>query len=276
MTAIPAVSRLRALADLYVHSAKNGILVELQHRAAHLLRLVGFLIEPVVYLVVWSVVLEAGGGSLGGYTAGTLAAYYLVWTLVRTMNMVFTPYGFGERIRTGLFSSRLLRPLHPIHYDLSYFAGGKVVQIIMWLPIGAALALIFRPTLSPRLTEIAVFCVALWGAYVLRSILMWLLGLVTFWTTRVAALFELYVLCELLLSGRLVPLSFLPEPVGRVADWLPFKWTFAFPIEALIGQLDGRGLLTGLLTQFAWIAASAGLLALVWRRAVRNYTAVGN
>ena len=39
----------------------------------------------------------------------------------------------------------------------------------MWLPVGAALVLPFRPTLHPEAVEIAVFAVAVWGAYVIRT-----------------------------------------------------------------------------------------------------------
>ena len=42
----------------------------------------------------------------------------------------------------------------------------------------------------------------------------WVLGMVTFWTTRVRALFEVYFVAELLLSGRLVPLQLMPA-LGR-------------------------------------------------------------
>jgi ABC-2 type transport system permease protein len=276
MTAGLIANRARALRDLYLTNAKNAVLREFQYRLQHLVRLLGFLIEPIVYLVVWTAVVEAGGGTVGGYTTGTLAAYYLVWTLVRSVNMVFTPYGFEWRIRNGYFSGQLARPAHPIHYDLSSFAGGKAVQIMMWLPIAAVLAIIFRPSLSPTVAEVITFCAALGGAYLLRSLLLWLIGLVTFWTTRVAALFEVYVLLELLLSGRLAPLSFMPDWAQSVAGLLPFKWTFAFPIEALVGDLTWRELLQGVAMQAAWIAGCGVVLSLVWKLAVRRYTAVGN
>ena len=41
------------------------------------------------------------------------------------MNIVFTPYGWEWRIREGELSAALLRPLHPMHYDLAAFAGWK-------------------------------------------------------------------------------------------------------------------------------------------------------
>ena len=80
--------------------------------------MIGMIIEPVIYLVVWSSIARQQGGEVGGYTPETFAAYYIVWTLVRNMNIVFTPFGWEERIREGQMSGHLVRPVHPIHYDL--------------------------------------------------------------------------------------------------------------------------------------------------------------
>ena len=56
---------------------------------------------------------------------------------------------------------------------------------------------------------------------------------------------------------------------------LPFKWTFGFPIEALVGHLPESELLGGLAMQALWAAIGAVAAALVWRVAIRRYAAVG-
>jgi len=221
-------------------------------------------------------VARAQGGSVGGFTPGEFAAYYIVWTLVRTMNIVFTPYGWEMRVRQGELSAMLLRPLHPIHHDLAYFAGWKVVAIVLWLPIAAVLSLAFHPHLEVTAVEVAVFVAAIWGAYLIRTMLLWLLGMVSFWTTRVSALYELYFAAELLLSGRLVPLVLMPAWALGLARVAPFRWTFSFPIEVLVGDLPPGRLVAGLGAQAAWTAAGAAAVALVWRAGVRRYTAVNN
>ena len=109
------------------------------------------------------------------------------------MNIVFTPYGWEQRIREGEFSAALLRPLHPLHDDIAGFAGWKVVTIVLWLPIAAVLWLLFDPVLDPSLLEAGVFFLALWGAYLIRTMFMAILGLITLWTTRVSAIFELVI-----------------------------------------------------------------------------------
>lgn len=264
----------RAYLRLYGTLMRTSVQTQFQYRVANYLYMLGMIAEPVVYLVVWQTIARSQGGEVGGYTAGTFAAYYIVWTLVRNMNIVFTPFGWEERIREGQLSGHLVRPLHPIHYDLGFFAGWKFVVIILWLPIAAVLSLIFRPTLDPTAAQIATFAVAIWGAYLIRSMFLWLLGMVTFWTTRVTALFEMFFAAELLLSGRLIPVSLMPEWTQTLAAWLPFESTFGFPITALVGPITNAELVEGLLRQTIWIAIGWAGVQLAWRRALRRYTAV--
>ena len=268
--------RLPWVVDFYLTVMRTAVAEQFQYRAANYAYAIGMVAEPVIYLVVWSTVARAQGGAVGGLTPGDLAAYYIVWTLVRNMNIVFTPYGWEERIRQGELSPMLLRPLHPIHYDLAYFAGWKVVAIVLWVPIAAVLSLAFHPRMEVTAVEAAVFVVAIWGAYLIRTMLLWLLGMVSFWTTRVAALYELYFAAELLLSGRLVPLVLMPAWAVGLAGWTPFQWTFSFPIEVLVGDLPTGRLLAGLGAQALWTAAGAAAVAVVWRAGIRRYTAVNN
>ncbi len=266
----------RSMLDYYLTRGRTEIQSQFQYRVAQYLYMIGMLAEPIVYLVVWTTIAEQRGGSVEGITPGEFAAYYIVWTLVRNMNIVFTPYGWEWRIREGILSAALLRPLHPLHDDLAGFAGWKFVVIGLWLPIAAVLWLVFDPLLDPSLVEVLVFSVAIWGAYLIRTMFLSLLGMVTFWTTRVSALFELAIAFELLLSGRLVPLELMPSWSQTLAYFLPFVWTFYFPIQALVGDLSTTGLLGGLAAQAGWTVALTGLMLVVWRHAVRRYSAVGN
>jgi ABC-2 type transport system permease protein len=267
-------SAVRAYMRLYGSLGRTAIAAQFQYRVSNYLYMIGMIIEPVIYLVVWSSIAEQQGGEVGGYTPETFAAYYIVWTLVRNMNIVFTPFGWEERIREGELSAHLVRPIHPIHYDLGSFAGWKVVVIVLWLPIAAILTIAFQPALDPSAAQIATFALAIWGAYLIRSLLLWVLGMITFWTTRVSAIFEAYFAAELLLSGRLVPVSLMPDWVQTVASYLPFESCFGFPITALVGPITNDELVEGLIRQVVWIGLGTLGVALMWKRAVVRYTAV--
>jgi ABC-2 type transport system permease protein len=192
------------------------------------------------------------------------------------MNIVFTHYGWEWRIQRGRLSAELLRPIHPLHWDVAFFAGWKFVVIILWLPLAALLAWVFKPDLNPSLLDVGVFFLAIWGAYLIRTMLLSLLGMITFWTTRVSAIFELFFALELVLSGRLVPMSLMPEWVQQISSYLPFKWTFQYPIEALIANLSPQELLGGLGVQALWILIGVVAVNIMWKFGIQRFSAVGN
>jgi len=169
----------------------------------------------------------------------------------------------------------LMRPMHPIHGDIAYFAGWKFVVIVLWLPLAAFLAWVFKPTIDITWMEVIVFFLAIWGAYLIRTMALSLLGMITFWTTRVSAIFELYFGLELILSGRLVPMTLMPLWVQELSDFLPFKWTFYFPIDALTGSMSTQELWMGMGMQVLWIVVGASILNLIWRAAIKQFSAVG-
>ena len=266
---------MRRYIDFYLASMRISILSQIQYRVANYFYMIGMITEPVIYLVVWSTIAKQQGGEVSGYTAGSFAAYYIVWTLVRNMNIVFTPYGWEWRIREGQLSMELMRPMHPIHSDIAFFAGWKFVVILLWLPLAVFLTWVFKPTIDVTWLEVVVFFLAIWGAYLIRTMLLSLIGMITFWTTRVSAIFELYFGLELILSGRLVPLTLMPPWVQNLSNYLPFKWTFYFPIDALVGSMPPRELWMGVGMQVLWIVIGASFLKLVWRAAIKQYSAVG-
>ena len=273
---LPEEGRLRSLVDFYSTQMRTSVVAQLQYRAANYFYMLGMVAEPVIYLVVWSTIAEQHGGAVNGITAGQFAAYYIVWTLVRNMNIVFGAPFWEERIREGRLAGDLLKPMYILHYDLAYFAGWKFVVVAMWIPIAIGLSAVFHPTLSPTPLEIVVFICAIWGAYLVRSMFQGTIGMLNFWTTRGAAVFDLYIATEMLLSGRLVPLQLMPGWVQTLANFLPFKWTFGFPIESLVGNLSTRDLLLGLCAQALWIGIGLVLFKVAWSSAIKRFVSVGN
>lgn len=265
---------MRRLLPVYAIEARMAIQRQAQYRGAAFISILGFLIEPVVYLIVWRTV-AAEAGSINGYGVEEFTSYYIVWTLVRVFNLALAPGAWDWWVRSGRISNDLLHPVDPYHRNLASMAGAKVVWIALWIPVAVFLVLVFRPEFSPSLFEAATFFVAAWAGYVVRFNVLWILGLVSFWTTRAEALVAVVVAMELLLSGRLVPMAVMPEWVQAVSSWLPFKWTFQFPIEVLIGRLSTGEIVRGIGVQTLWGLALGLAILVVWRQAIRKFTAVG-
>ncbi len=63
---------LREWVKLYSQQFKTTFATMLQYRASLFIWMISSILEPLIYLIVWSTVSRGSGGSVGNYTAGRL------------------------------------------------------------------------------------------------------------------------------------------------------------------------------------------------------------
>ncbi len=266
---------MKALIELYVQQFKTTLATMFAYRASLLIWMIGQVLEPLVYLIVWSIVSNANGGSVGGYTTNQFAAYFILLMLVNQVTYTWIMYEYEYRIREGILSFALLKPVHPIHSDIADNISSKLITTPFMILVAAGLVAIFHPSLSPAPWAIALFFPALLLAFSVRFLLEWTLAQSAFWTTRTGAVNQIYFVLMLFLSGQFAPLALLPFPVRIAAYILPFRWLVSYPIELVSGRLTPDEAFIGLGAQAAWLVASYVLFRIVWRAGVKIYAAVG-
>ena len=180
---------MRNLLPVYAIEARLSMQRQAQYRGAAFVSILGFLVEPIVYLIVWRTV-TTKTGPINGYGVDEFTSYYIVWTLVRVFNLALAPGAWDWWVRSGRIANDLLHPVDPYHRNLAGMAGAKIVWIAAWVPVAVSLGLLFHPSLSPTPLQIVTFFAAAWIGYVVRFNILWVLGLVSFWTTRAEALVE--------------------------------------------------------------------------------------
>jgi len=266
---------MKALMELYAQQFKTTMAAMFQYRASLFIWMIGQVLEPLVYLIVWTIVSNSSGGSVGSYTTKEFAAYFIVLMLVNQVTYTWIMYEFEYRVREGTLSFALLKPVHPIHSDIADNVSSKLITLPMMIVIAVGLAVAFHASISPPLWAIGVFIPSLLLAFLVRFLLEWTLAQAAFWTTRVSAINQTYFVLLLFLSGQIAPLALLPQPVQIVAAILPFRWLISFPVEVLLGQHTPVEALMGLGAQVAWLIVSIVLVRVVWRAGLRVYSAVG-
>ena len=266
---------MSALVELYRQQFKTTFATMLQYRASLVIWMIGHVLEPLIYLIVWSTVSNASGGTVGDYTTRQFAGYFILLMLVNNVSYTWIMYEYEYRIREGTLSFALLKPVHPIHSDIANNVSSKLISMPIMLLVAAVLTLIFHPIASPAPWAIVASIPVLFLAFLVRFLLEWTLAQAAFWTTRVSALNQTYFVLVLFLSGQLAPLTLFPYPVQVVATLLPFRWLIGFPVELLLGRLSLVDVLVGLGAQAVWLVISLVLVRTVWQAGLRIYSAVG-
>ena len=261
--------------DLYRSLTRVAIAIQLQYRASGAIWMIGSVLEPTIYLVVWSTVARGEGGAAGGYAPEDFAAYFITNLVVSHLTFTWIMHEFQYRIQHGQFSMLLLRPVHPIHGDVADNVAYKLVMLVVMAPALLLLGWLFEPRFDIGVLNALLFVPALALAFALRFLFEWGLALAAFWTTRVNAVNQTYFTAHAFLSGRVAPIALLPGFLQTAAAALPFYWMLAFPVEVLLGRLTPDEMVRGLVSQALWVAATGAALALLWRHAVKRYSAVG-
>ena len=266
---------MSGLPGVYATLFRTALAEQLQYRAAMFIWLIGRLVQPVIYLAVWTAVARTKGGAVGSYTPEDFAAYYIVMMMVGHMTFTWNMFEMEFRVRTGAFSPLLLQPLHPIHRDIARNLAYKLMTMIVMLPATALMVLAFSPRFETHLWALLAFIPVLLLAFLTRFFVEWSLALAAFWTTRVQAINQVYFMASLFLTGQLAPLELLPPWLQTAATLSPFRWMVAFPVELFLGRLTPEQTLNGLAAQAVWLLLGWGLVALVWSRGAKRYSAVG-
>lgn len=246
-----------------------------QYRANLVMYLAYWLVSPIVYLSVWTTIANANG-SVNGLTSADFAAYYLTLLPVDISTASITIHILGYKIQEGTISNELLQPVHPVLINtLTNNIAFKALQLIVFVPIWLGLVLLFQPQFTATPASLLMAIPAIIMAFFLRFLIDSTITLVAFWTTRVWALHNLYYAVDSMLSGLFVPLALMPGWVQTVAGVLPFQLGVSFPVLLINNKLSPEQVALNFALQIAWIAVLLTLFRFVWRRALRQFSAVG-
>jgi ABC-2 type transport system permease protein len=226
--------------------------------------IIGQSVTPLLGLLVWSAALPDSPGVTG---------YYVMLLAVQLMTVSYEQHTLANSIYDGSFADRLVRPQPPL---LEVLATNLAVRF--WFGIFGLPVLVLAATTTGALPRPAAFAAALPSlllAMALRFAFTCALALTAFWTQRAHGAVTLGETLIFLLGGVAAPLALLPGPVGELGRALPFWSMLGAPAEIASGAVSSDSLPRVLGGQTAWLAVLLAALALMWRRGVRRFTAVG-
>lgn len=246
----------------------------LQYRAAVFVWTLWSLAQPVVQLSVWSSIIRAEG-EMGGYDTQSIAAYFIVQSVIYHFTGAWQAYEFGYYIRMGTLSMWLLRPLDPSHQFVSGNISFKLMNLIWLIPIWTGLVLYFKPEIPLTLSRLLVAFVALVSAATLSFIWAHCWAMLAFWTVRAASMFDLASTIGFLIGGGIAPVGLLPDALQAAARYLPFYYMSGMPIEVTIGAISIGQSWLHVLISITWTLVFFIGYRLLWRAGIKRYGAVG-
>lgn len=222
----------------------------------------GQTVTPLLGLFVWS---SAVPGSNG------ITTYYVVLLAVQLVTVSFEHHTLANAIYGGEFAAELVKP-RPVVLDfLATNLALRFWHLLFGLPIIVIVGLFAGVSLRGVDLLLALPAVVLAAA--LRFVFTYTLALSAVWMQRAHGAVGVGETLIFLLGGTAAPLTYLVGPLREIGAILPFWSMLGAPAEVAAGNI--RDPLQLYATQAGWLVAFIVIAVVVWRRAVRRFTAFG-
>jgi ABC-2 type transport system permease protein len=241
--------------------------------------LVWFMLELIPLFIIlsfWNSLLISEHLSQTQFSQLTL--YYFITLLISRLTSVHFEDWVIDEIRDGKISKYLLKPFSYQIYLLAHELTWRVSGLVYLLPT----LLIFFPVLlklhvsPPSFIQLLACFTLLFFAFIQRFFLGFIIGNAAFWFDQSKSLVHAKWMCEGIFGGAWLPLYFFPLWLQSVAKFTPFYSWFFYPIELLLKPESLTSFLSVFPLTIFWTLSLWLVSQVIWRLALRKYTAVGN
>lgn len=238
----------------------------------------------VTQIFLWGAVYGNSTRELNTYTYANMVAYYLLAMVGRAFSsMPGLASGIARDVRDGTVKKYLTQPIDMLGYLFWHRVAHKLVYYTVAIGPFALVFYLCRGYFSgwPDGWTTMAWILSLLMAFLVGFLLESLIGLISFWFLEVSSLLFIYMMFNYFLSGHMIPLDWLPDPLSQWVQFLPFKFLAYLPAAIMLKRSDGSPRFTHaelaeeLLVEVAWIVVLLIANRVAFQRGVRRYGAFG-
>jgi ABC-2 type transport system permease protein len=245
------------------------------YRASGLIWILTDLVTAVTMPLVWASA-NAGKGAIQGFTTSNFVLYYLCLLLLGSFITCHIMWEIAMEIKEGQFSAMLVRPVSFYQFTFLRNLSWRIIRTCLFLPFFFILLWAYRDYLGGAQVFLGwQFWVAVLLGHLVSFTTVMMMSMLALFTQEAMAIFELYYVPMLFLSGQLFPISVLPPWAMFLGKLFPFYYTTGAPTEILIGRVRGNEALQTIGMQLVWIAVAYLVSRILWAKGLKHYTGVG-
>jgi ABC-2 type transport system permease protein len=216
------------------------------------------------------------GAVIGGYDARSIVTYIAVAWIGRSLTFNNIDRELSTAVTEGNIAQNLLKPID--FQAMTFFGalGEMAFRLVLFtVPISVVVFPLFGVSGPASVGAGIGAAVSFFLAFLVNSGVNFIVGTFALHMKSILGLVRAkYILLEFL-TGALVPLSFFPDTLRRVVEWMPFQAIGYVPVTIWMGQRPGAELARALALQAAWAIVLYALGMVLWRWGVRRTTVQG-
>lgn len=228
-------------------------------------------IEALLWLALFA---ADDDGLIGGFGRDDYLAYVL-WAafMSRVASNWMYEFRMMREIETGSINALLTRPVSFFSAYLNQFLGYKVLTAVFsfWFP----LLMTFVFVLPTDITRLPASLFLVLTYLVLLHQMSFCVSAMAFHVTKVTSLIVVKNFILWFLSGELVPIDLMPEPLRGIMLALPFCSAVYIPVGYITGRVGFDEVWRTWIGVVVAIVVMVPVCRIVWHRGLRAYVGTG-
>lgn len=274
------MSRARRFFRTYKPFTRAGMQEMVAYRANFICFFIGEIMSAFIMYFVWKAVfVSSASSSFMGFTMEDMVVYLFISFLTDYLTYSDGAYAVGEEIIDGSIAMRMIRPCS---FEMSFLfqeLGNRIISTAMiFVPIVAGVE-IYRfavaGALRFHLGYFLLYILSLVIAYMISFYFNVCYGFMAFFFKNLWGTGLMKETIVSFLSGRTIPLAFLPSGLAAVLNFLPFASLGYTPIMIYMGMYSYDEIAWRIGLQLFWLLVMFGISKLIWRSAVKHLSVQG-
>lgn len=263
---------------VYTSFGKLAFLEILTYRMRYVTGIITYLLFVSVNYFIWQAVFanRPAGVAIAGYTLDEMVTYVAIGWISRSFYFSNIDYDLNDLVKKGDIANYLLRPVDLQGMLFSRALGETVFRGVFFsLPISVVICAVYPVSLPQSFTAFILFLVSLSFAFVIMALINFLVGLSAFALKSVTGLMQAKYYIIQLCSGLLLPLTFFPDNVRLVLEYLPFAAFTYIPLRLYLGQTSGVDSIGTFIFLASWVLILGLLSRIALAKAFNKLTIQG-
>lgn len=259
---------------------ENAIKSHLAYKARFYLFIICRLFGVFITYFLWKTIYQnSASGVMGGLTQNQMITYIFMSYIASSIINIGVCGDVGSNVVDGSIATYLIRPMD---YRMSLIAralGSSIYHffipsILVWIGLevyrSCALGLAFT-----SLPNILLFLLSCMLSFLLYVLFDFCFGMLSFVTTYIWGMLIIRNALMAFLTGQLIPLTFFPEWLQRVFDFLPFSSMNYVPVMIYLGTFSTAEILFCIGRQILWVIIMYLMGSYLWRKVTKRLVILG-
>lgn len=271
---------MRKMLKIYAPFSINEIKRQLAYKGAFYLWILVSIFGPFISYYLWMAAYGSSEtGVLGGMTRNEMVIYVFMAYVTASMVNISISKTVSDDIVKGTVSMNLIKP---IDYRMSLIAravGDMIYQFLLpgvfiWIGLEIYRVQVLGEEMVNIMTLLC-YLISVAMSFLIYVLFDFCFGMIAFFTTYIFGMTMAKNAILSFLTGQLIPLSFFPEGVQKVFDFLPFSSMIYTPVMIYLGKYSGNELAFVLLRQAVWVLILYAAGSLIWRKVTARLVVLG-